>query len=74
MKKAVCNFCDKDQDHTQLIIKAKDDLSICVKCVELCNSIIKGYLSEKKAWQRVKATNARYRIKDALIRQADKVH
>ena len=74
MKKAVCNFCDKDQDHTQLIIKAKDDLSICINCVEICNSIIKGYLSKKTAWQRVKSTNAKYRINDALIKQADKVH
>jgi len=31
MEKAVCNFCDIDQDHTQLIIKAKDGLGICIK-------------------------------------------
>ena len=74
MEKAVCNFCDRDQDYTQLIIKAKDDLGICINCVEVCDNIIKDYLSERKAWQQVKAGNSTYPIKDALIRQALKIH
>ncbi len=74
MEKAICNFCDSDQDHTQLIIKAKDGLGICINCVEVCDNIIKDYLSERKAWQQVKDCNSKYLISDALIIQALKIH
>jgi len=43
-----CSFCKKPSDKARRIFVAKDEISICDECIEVCNRIL--FQDDKKYW------------------------